>query len=151
MNSIAVVATLTLAALSTSAAAQECRWMGDGVQACKDGKGHWRRVGDEEIVGTYPLSRPKPAPAQAPPPVAAPPASPTIERTQDADVEPFITSVEAAFQSNGASVAQEPASETAESAPEPAAPEPPKPWWRSLLDGIWGALQTFLRSVGLIR
>ncbi|MDP3175608.1 MAG: hypothetical protein Q8M88_14340, partial [Phenylobacterium sp.] len=87
----AVVLAAPLAANAQDAAPPGCRWQpysGDTVLACKDGKGYWRRSGDDEIVGRYavttpakPKSKPNPAPvvaanaAPAPKPAVAAPAA----------------------------------------------------------------------------
>ena len=52
-----------------------CRWMGDDL-GCKDGRGYYRRAGDGEIIGTYPMARPKPKPAPRPKATATPTETP---------------------------------------------------------------------------
>lgn len=153
---LAVMLTALAAAGAANAQGRDCRWFGE-VMGCKDGKGHWRRVGDDEILGSYSVARPKPKPAPvamlapAAPPVSAPvaalpvdpppPPPPPVEATTLAEAPP-------------------PAPE-AQPMPAPAAPEaapivppegqPHKSWWRRWLDSIWHDIQTLLRLIGIGR
>lgn len=129
-----------------------CRWQGQTL-ACKDGKGHWRRAGDDEIVGTYPLGdlRPKPNPvakAKPPPPVVAAPVV-------TAPPPPELVAAEQAAAPAASVEPAPPPVPAAASAPEPAPiAEPPparKSWWRRWLDDIWSDLQAILRWLGFGR
>lgn len=150
-------------ALASVASAQDapppgCRWHGS-VLACKDGKGNWRRAGDDEIVGTYavskPASRPTPAKAQRPKSVARPGPS---TATKPAEAEPVAASsrdVTAVVESppppppaaDDVVIAEKPQAAAAPPVEPPAA----KPWWRRWLDGIWSDIQALLRLIGLAR
>jgi len=153
---LAVMTTAFVAASAASAQGGDCRWFGD-VMGCKDGRGHWRRVGDDEILGTYSVAKPKPkpAPAAAPapssPPIAAPvaalpadpppppPPPPPVEAATVAEAPPPAPDVQ-------------PAPAVPEAAPA-APPEAPahKSWWRRWLDSIWHDIQTLLRLIGIGR
>jgi hypothetical protein len=169
---IVIAAALALAA-GTPAAAQDtpppgCRWMGETL-ACKDGRGNWRRAGDDEIVGTYPMPKAKPKPTArpkvavaprpaatprpaAPPPAAPPPPQPALAPLPPVEAPPVYAEANAAL----------PAVEAAEMAPAtdafiappqptaaPAEPAKPKPWWRALLDWFSSQINELLKLVGL--
>lgn len=160
MRRIMIAAALAALGAASTAVAQDtpppgCRWQGDGVLACKDGKGHWRRSGDGEIVGTYPLAKPKPKPKPAavaaaapvpalppPPPMTEPPAP--VAAPEPAPPEALPPPVQAA--------APAPAGlEAAVPAVAPAEVEAPRPWWRRWLDSIWRDIQALLRLFGIGR
>ncbi|HEY3696605.1 hypothetical protein [Phenylobacterium sp.] len=127
------------AAAAQDAAPPGCRWQGGGTLACKDGRGHWRRSGDGEIVGSYPMGRPQPKPVAAP---APPPAAPAPPPPPDAPVQAAPPAP------------SPPASVPQPAPPPPAAAPPPQParsWWRRWLDDIWSDLQAFLHLLGLKR
>lgn len=159
-----------------TAAAQDtpppgCRWQnygGDQILACKDGKGHWRRSGDDLIVGTYPLPKPKPKPvpvaaksaaapaaaaAAAPAPVAAAPAAPAAVAATGAAAQPAVEEAAAANPSDTEALSAAGLAVDASAAPsgdkaaEPPAEPPKKPWWAI----IWDAILNFLRSIGLLK
>jgi hypothetical protein len=156
------------AAMAQDAPPPGCRWQGDGSLACKDGKGHWRRSGDDQIVGTYAVAKPKPKPKPAPAPstsavaaapvaaapiasapALAPPAPPPLPPAPeppvvaDAGTEADLPPVPAELQAAAAAAAAAPPA-----AAEPAQ-EAPRPWWRRWLDSLWRDIQAFLRLFGL--
>jgi hypothetical protein len=153
-----------------TAAAQDtpppgCRWQnygGDQILACKDGKGHWRRSGDELIVGTYPLPKPKPKPvpvaakpAAAPAATATPaaPAAPVAAAADGAPAQPAVEEAAAANPSDTEALSAAGQAVDASVAPsgdkvaEPPVEPPKKPWWAM----IWDAILNFLRSIGLLK
>jgi hypothetical protein len=155
MITAAVAALGAGAALAQDAPPPGCRWMGDGNLACKDGKGHWRRSGDDLIVGTYPLSKPKPKPKPAPAAAAAPaaasaaaPAAPPTAPTTPA-TEPAPPPVAAPPPVQAEAPPPATAAEPAPPAVEPAKVEPPKSWWRRWLDSVWHDIQALLRLFGI--
>jgi outer membrane biosynthesis protein TonB len=158
------MAGLAAALAASVAAAQDaappgCRWQG-GVLACKDGHGHWRRSGDGEIVGTYPMGRPKPKPAAkaaqtgapaapqrqaaaqplppAPTPPAPPPPAPPV-----APPAPARTAATAP--------APKPASPAKARPPAPPPASSKKSWWDLWLDDIRSDFQALGKLVGLGR
>lgn len=149
---------LAFSAVALTATAQDrpppgCRWQsykGEETLACKDGKGHWRRSGDDEIVGTYPLPKPKPKPA----PVArastsGQPTAPVAAELAPPPPPPPPAAAEETPQTPDAAAAA-----GAEAAPAPAAqpvPAKPEPWWKAFFGGLWKAILGFLKAVGLVR
>lgn len=156
-----ILLAVMLAALGAPGAAnaqgRDCRWFGD-VMGCKDGKGHWRRVGDDEILGTYSVAKPKPkpAPVAAPAPSSPPVSAPVAALPADLPPPPPPPPVEATTVAEAPPPAPE-----AQPAPSPAAAEaapivppeerPHKSWWRRWLDSIWHDIQTLLRLIGIGR
>ena len=147
------------AALAQDAPPPGCRWQGyqgDTILACKDGAGHWRRSGDDQIVGSYALApKPKPKPTLATQKVAAT-VLPAIESDSPGNAAPAAAIAEATaaepVTAGFQPAAEEPAQKAAETSPPAATPAaaPEPPWWRKALSGIWNALLAMLRLFGLL-
>ena len=154
--------------LGSGAAAQErdapppgCRWIGDDL-GCRDGRGHYRRAGDGEIIGTYPVSKPRPKPAPKPQaaaiPAETPPSAGDVAAVAAADTAAPAADNPFALNDGGASPAAEaPAAEPALVPPPPpepaAAPTPvqPKPWWQAFWDWLVNDVMSLLRRLGLAK
>jgi hypothetical protein len=167
MRAYLLVMAFAVGLTATVASAQDtpppgCRWMGETL-ACKDGRGNWRRAGDDEIVGTYPMpkARPKPKAAPAPKPAvvsAAPPTRPAPPQDRALAPLPPLEAPPVYAEANAAAEAALPAVEEAQAVetfinpPQPAevaAPPKPKPWWQAILDWIGSQFDELLRLVGL--
>lgn len=168
----AILLGLAFGLAATAAAAQDapppgCRWQGfqgEQILACKDGRGHWRRSGDDMIVGTYPMAKPKPKPVAAAPKAATAPVATGVAASTTATGAPVVAELappapppppdEAAIAAADAAdaAAAEASTANASAAAEPAKPAPAAktPWWKGFLDGIWQGILGFLKLIGLV-
>lgn len=170
----AILLGLAFGLAATAAVAQDapppgCRWQGfqgEQILACKDGRGHWRRSGDDMIVGTYPMAKPKPKPLASAPKAAATAVAPVAAgaaASTPATGAPVVAELappapppppdEAAIAAaDAADAAAAEASTTEAPAAEPAKPAPAAkaPWWKGFLDGIWQGILSFLKLIGLV-
>ncbi|MCC7267718.1 MAG: hypothetical protein IT546_10320 [Caulobacteraceae bacterium] len=139
-----------------------CRWIGDDL-GCRDGRGHYRRAGDGEIIGTYPISKPRPKPAPRPRPVIpteAPPSTGDLPAGPTADAGAPAAQTPLALNDGGAAPATEAQAPEPTLAPPPpppeataaqAAPAKPKPWWQAVWDWLVGDIMNLLRRLGLAK
>lgn len=134
-----------------------CRWLGDDL-GCKDGRGNYRRAGDGEVIGRYPVAKPKPKPTPRPAAEAAPtelPPSPNDVAVANAAMS---AADDAAVGLNGAPAANADAAPVLAETPappleaaSPPAPAKPKPWWRAVWDWLVNDLMNLLRRLGLAK
>jgi hypothetical protein len=153
---LAVILTALAMASAANAQGRDCRWFGE-VMGCKDGKGHWRRVGDDEILGTYSVAKPKPklAPVVAPAPTAPAVSAPVAALPADPPPPP-PPPIDSATVAEAPPPAPVPAIQPPPTVPEarpivPPEEQPHRSWWRRWLDSIWHDIQTLLRLIGIGR
>lgn len=141
-----------------------CRWFGDDL-GCKDGRGNYRRAGDDAVIGRYaaaprPKPKPKPRPAAAAIPAETPPSESdlAIAPATEAGVPPvasnrFPLNVDGSVPSSPDAQSPEPAVEPPPAEPmEPtAAPPKPKPWWQAFWDWLVNDFMGLLRRLGLAK
>jgi hypothetical protein len=140
-------------ALAGAAAAQPrdtpppgCRWFGDDL-GCKDGRGHYLRAGDDEVIGRKATAEPKPRPR----PRREAQAAPTEVPPAPSDIASAASVPVAASAEPVAEVATPAAEASAVSDPAPAAVAPAKPWWQAVWDWLVNDFMNLLRRLGLAK